>query len=323
MFNVGTMSLFAPGRRFLLAALALAVWMGGSSAKASVQPCSGAETWTKVGREQFRAQALPRSQGVASDGTGWIFSWQGGIERTDDAYVEQAVATLPPEVAVQPHVNADGTNHLGGNHIGDIDVHDGLIYAPVEDGDQNVGVTRVNTPEYQRPYISLYDAKTLVYTGVSYLLPRELHAAGVPWIAVNGGAGEVYTAEWDMPHDRINVFDLQMKFERFIDLKYPQSFGPGFHLSRIQGAKVWGGALYASRDDEDKSVFKIDLATGAVTKLFSLNPGVPSEIEGLAVRETPDGALLHVLLVVHNDIDESGDFKDIAVELQHFAVRCA
>ena len=277
--------------------------------------CTASDAWHVVGSDTFRLPSgLTRSPGVTTDGESWIFSWQGGLERTDDSYLTQAVATWPPDVAVQPQVNADGTNHIGGNHIGDVDYYRGLVYAPVEDGGENAGVMQLNNPEYQHPYISLYDAKTLRYTGTSYALPLELHAAGVPWVAVNARAREVYTAEWDMPHDRINVFDPQLHFERFIPLVYPADFGTGFHLSRIQGAKVLGDSLYATRDDSGKSLFRIDLRTGAVTKLLSLNPGVPAELEGLAVRRTADGAVLHLLLVLHNKIDSSGDAANIQVQ---------
>lgn len=293
-------------------------------ARGAVGPCSGGETWTKVGQDTFRAQGLQRSQGAASDGTSWYFSWQGSVEKTDDLYVERGVAPIPAEIAADPEVNGDGTNHVGGNHIGDLDVYDGIVYAPIEDGGQGLGVTDLNDPEYQRPYIALYDAETMLYTGVKYAMPLALHAEGIPWVAVDGPAGEVFTAEWDMPRDRINVFNLDgMGFKRFIDLRYPASFGAGFHLTRIQGAKVFGGALYASRDDATKSIFKIDLATGDVSKVYALDPGIPSEIEGLAVRATPDGASLHVLIIVHNDVDMSADFKDIAVEFHHLAVTCA
>jgi hypothetical protein len=278
--------------------------------------------WVKIAQQTFKARALFRSQGVTSDGSGWIFSWQGGLERTDDRLIEHAVATWPPGIAVQPQIHADGTNHIGGNHIGDIDVRGGLVYAPIEDGGEDVGPITLNDPEYQRPYIALYDAKTLLYTGRRYLLPLRYHEAGVPWVAVNGRANEVYTAEWDMPHDRINVFRLNsttLRFKRFITLHYPAELGAGFHLSRIQGAKVLGDSLYASRDDDRKSVFRIDLATGEVSKVFSLDPGVSSELEGIAVRRTPDGAVLHLLIVLHGSIDFFGD----TVAFEHFAPRCA
>ncbi|GAC1410439.1 MAG: hypothetical protein NVSMB57_04210 [Actinomycetota bacterium] len=280
------------------------------------------ESWKQVGRDEFRAQGLQRSQGAASDGTGWIFSWQGGVSRTDDHYIEHAANTLPPEPFLEPQVQTDGTNHVGPTHIGDVDVSGGIIYASVEDGHEKAGPLTINKPEYQHPYVALYDATTLLYLR-SYKLPLNLQEAGVPWVAVNGPSRELYSAEWEMPHDRINVYDLQAKFIRFINLHYPSSFAPNFHLDRIQGAKVLGNALYASVDDKGKSLYKIDLASGNVRKLFSINPGVPAELEGLAVRPTPDGALLHVLLVIHNNIDESGDFKDIAVQFLHYAPTCA
>ena len=198
---------------------------GGSSSSAGSAQC--ATTWKLVGSDTFQLPSgLTRSQGVTTDGHGWIFSWQGGLERTDDSYLTQAVGTWPAQIAVQPQVNPDGTNHVGGNHIGDIDYYNGLIYAPIEDGGQNLQVATLNDPEYQHPYIALYDAKTLQPTGVTYALDKSIHEAGVPWVAVNAKRREVYTAEWDMPHDRINVFDTQMRFQRFLPLVYPAPWAP-------------------------------------------------------------------------------------------------
>jgi hypothetical protein len=279
-------------------------------------PCPTA--WKLVGSDTFRLHdALLRSQGVATDGQGWVFSWQGGLGRTLDDYTPMAFGTLPPQLAVAPSLDPNGGIHLGDNHIGDIDYHDGLIYAPVEDGGQSAGPLKVNDPEYQAPHIALYDARTLAYTGVSYPLDVGISEAGVPWVAVDGRRDQVYTAEWDMPHDRVNVFDLEMHFKRFLPLRYPASLGPGFHLSRIQGAKVHGHVLYATRDDADKTVFSIDLRTGEVTKLFSLKPTVPAELEGLAVRRTPDGALLHVLIILNNKLPD--DAANIRVSFNHYA----
>jgi hypothetical protein len=248
--------------------------------------------WRLSGTDTFRGQdALMRSQGVTSDGSGWVFSWQGGLSRTLDNFVPVAAATIPPDLAVQ-----------GDNHIGDIDQYNGLIYAPVEDGDA-----------YQHPHIALYDARTLLYTGKSYPLDVGIHEAGVPWVAIDHRRAEVYTGEWDMPHDRLNVFDTQMRFKRFLPLV-------GLHLSRIQGAKILGHTMYATRDDADKTVFSIDLRTGVTTKLFALQPDVPAELEGLAVRRTSDGALLHVLIVMNNRLPE--DASQIHVEFRHYAPSC-
>jgi hypothetical protein len=144
-----------------------------------------------------------------------------------------------------------------------------------------------------------------------------LSEAGVPWVAVDARRQRVFTAEWEMPHDRLNVFDLQMHFKRFLPLVYPASLGAGFRLSRIQGAKVLGHTMYATRDDTDKTVFSIDLRTGVVTKLFSIKPTVSAELEGLSVRSTPDGALLHLLIVENNELPQ--DAQDIHVSFMHYA----
>jgi hypothetical protein len=274
--------------------------------------------WRFVGSDTFRLpDGLLRSQGVTTDGHDWFFSWQGGLEHTLNDFTPVGVGAIPPTLAVSPTVNPDGTNQFGDNHIGDIDYLDGLIYAPVEDGGEDAGVIQLNNPEYQQPHIALYDAQTMAFTGVSYALDPKIHEAGVPWVAIDPQPREIYTAEWDMPHDRLNVFDMQMHFRRFLPLVYPESLGAGFHLSRIQGAKVLGDTMYATRDDADKTVFSIDLRTGVVTKLFSIKPGVSAELEGLAVRHTADGALLHVLIVLDNDLPD--DATTMRVAFEHYA----
>ena len=264
-----------------------------------------------------------RSQGVTWDGTGWIFSWQGGISRTDDAFTTTAAGTLPVQevLANPPTVNpVDQHNDAAGDHIGDIDVHNGLVYVPVEEGGVNAQVIRVNNPDYQRAYIALFDAKTMQYTNTLYPLPLALQAAGVPWVAVDPTSGAVYTAEWDMLHDRLNVFDSTMRFQRFLNLEYPASFGKGFHLNRVQGAKVTGTTMYATRNDDKQTVFSIDLLTGAVARVLAVNSTDPqTEMEGLAIRPMPDGSLLHTLTLYDAGLDASGDQRNIRNEFQHWA----
>jgi hypothetical protein len=288
------------------------------------------ETWTDVGHDSFAGPLVaPRSQGaVAVDtplgGPGWIFSGLNGLlEKTDAAYHTLAVGTLPADT-VEPSIDQNG-NHVSATHIGDIDAYDGKLYASVEDGNESEGPVSVNDPEYQHPYVAVYDAQTLVHLH-TYALPLDHQVAGVPWVAVNGPAGEAYTGEWQMPHDRINVYNLSdFSLKRTIPLVYPASLGAGFRLSRIQGAKLLDGALYATRDDDAKTLFKIDLASGEVSKILSLDPpaGVPAELEGLAVTQTPSGATLHLMLILHNHFDASFDFRNIVTEFHHLARSCA
>ena len=284
--------------------------------------CSGG--WTKVGEEEFGSPfVLLRSQGVTHDDTGWIFSWQGGLERTTADYTTQALATWPPDDVYEPEVHLDGTNHFGGTHIGDVDTIDGLIYAPLEDGEFDVGVATLNDPEFQQSFIELYDAKTLVYTGVRYPVPHEISRDGVPWIAIDETKREAYTGEWGMPTDTLNVFDLTMNLKRVLPLRYPDSFGAGFHLSRIQGGEISGGAMYVARDDAQHTIYKINLSNGRVSRLFSVEWPEPSELEGIAVHPTPDGALLHVLLIKDNDLDDPDNLTKVRTSFQHFAPACA
>jgi hypothetical protein len=229
------------------------------------------ELWEEPSDTDFLLpDALYRGQGVATDGTSWFFSATNHLQRTNQAFESQVDNADPLPLDIFK---------LGGNHIGDIDVLDGKLYAPIEDG-----------PDYLNPYIVTYDAETLEPTGESFLLPQELLTEGVPWVAVDGPRRRVYTAEWN-PTERINVFFLDdgLKLDKTIELSSP--------IGRIQGAKVFGGAMYASSDNDDKSIYKIDLDTGTVMKLFALDTPA-SESEGLALTADADGAHIHVLNVV-------------------------
>lgn len=303
-------------------------------------PCP--PSWNLVSTDTFQGtDALTRSQGVTTDGTDtatglpdWYFSWQGGISRTEEVapgtYVERAYGTWAPQQAVAPSGDPTGENHVGNNHIGDIDYYDGTIYAPFEDG----GEGNLNNPEYQTPYIETYDPTTLRNTGAYHLDPK-FHDAGVPWVAIDGARKELITGEWDMPNDRLNIYNLPLQPDttglgltpdRILKLVYPPELGAGFHLGRIQGAKVYGDTLYATRDkgnpgasDTQVSVWAINLTNGSVKELFTLDPGAPDELEGLAVRPMPDGSLLHLLIVVDNQEDpQDPNSAKIHVEFRHY-----
>src|SRR4051794_3876827 len=151
--------------------------------------------WKQTGAETFKFQdTLMRSQGVTSDGQSWTFSWQGGLERTTDAFIPTALGTLPVQRDDPPAIDTTtGHIHFGGEHTGDVDQDRGLLYAPVEDGNQSAGPVEVNDPEYQAPHIALYDARTLLYTGKSYDVPLATNGDGVPWIAIDHKRRELYT----------------------------------------------------------------------------------------------------------------------------------
>ncbi|MBM4783001.1 MAG: hypothetical protein GQE15_35425 [Archangiaceae bacterium] len=230
------------------------------------------EQWMETRLDAFAGTtALTRGQGVASDGTSWFFSGTLSLERTDDAYSRQQANTLaiPPLLAL-----------AGSNHIGDIDVWNGTIYAPIEDGRTN----------YQNPKLVLFDAQSLS-SGMQYSIPQALQTKGVPWVAVNGPAGHLYFAEWD-PTPQLNIFSLStVQLLSSLPLRPPA----GVTVGRVQGAKVFEGFLYLATDDATKSLFKMNLQTGTVQKLLSI--ATTGEQEGLAFRSLPDGTQLHTLNV--------------------------
>lgn len=201
------------------------------------------ETWSGVDAEQ-------RTQGVAWDGAGWLFSWQLGLSRTDASYnvLTRATAAIPAPMVLE----------YGTNHIGDIDFLDQTLYAGMEDH-----------PAYAHPRVGFYDARTLSLRS-SVALDHSLQPDGVPWVAQWNGL--LVTSPWS-PAAALNLFAMDGSFVRSIALR------PA--LDRIQGAKVAGGMMYAARDRVPKTVIKIVLETGTALELFAL-PEV-GEQEGIAI----------------------------------------
>jgi hypothetical protein len=168
----------------------------------------------------------------------------------------------------------------GSDHIGDIDFVNGTLYAPIEDGKKG----------YKSPKVVTYDPQSLSPVS-TYSISNTLQTLGVPWVALSGQRGEAYLAEWDATMS-LNVFTLSsMVYVRSIPLTMPV----GVPLGRIQGAKVFESALYLATDDAAKNVFKLDLETGTVLRLFSV--ATTGEQEGLAFLDQPDAGLMHTLNV--------------------------
>jgi hypothetical protein len=236
-----------------------------------------AESWHEVSKQTFwLTDAFERGQGVTTDGNSWIFNSQLGLLKTAlDGKTVQArnAVAIPAEIALK-----------GGDHIGDISYYNGLIYAPIED-----------SKKYEHPYIAVYNASTLQYTGISYELPLNLHPGGVPWVAVDAARGQVYTAQWNNA-PVLNVFRLS-------DMTLIKTVQLSQTIDRIQGAEMYNGALYASSDNNSqKSVYRIDPETGAVTLAFDRNLGSSNEAQGITVLPTADGAVLHILDVGSNRV---------------------
>ena len=226
------------------------------------------EAWTQQSMDTFDLLSSGiRSQGAATDGTDWLFSWRFGLSRTDMSYSVQVknLEDIPALLLAQ-----------GSDHIGDIDVAGGWLYAGIED-----------SAHYQHPLIARYDPQSLDYQ-ISFPIDVTKQPDGVPWVAYDGDADEAFSSPWS-PSPGINVFDGNdsMAFLRTIPLS------PA--LDRIQGAKLWHGFMYASADISPlKTVWKINLDTGTAMAVLQMDLGTVEE-EGLVFLERGDGTAMHTM----------------------------
>lgn len=239
--------------------------------------------------EVDKIPATMKNEGMAFDGTTPVFSWRYGLQRTDaTTYAATQSSPLAIPAEIQAVYDTLG-NQPDYGHIGDIDIANGKLYAPIEDEDNS----------QLQSYIAVYDAKTLQYTGEKHALPLDLHTDGVPWVAVDAARNQFYTVTWSgTAANSLNVFDLStFALVRSVPLQM------GFDGRRVQGAKVYDGMLYASGDSHDsgtasgskrKYLYKVDPVSGSVITLLSYDEPNRTEAEGLAFG--PDGTM-HVIVL--------------------------
>ncbi len=198
-------------------------------------------------------------QGVAHTDDGWIFSFNDGLFRTDAAFNE----TLKVAPAIPAEWKAKGYNH-----IGDIDVEDGVLYAPLEQPDFEKGTQAMLT----------YDPATLAYKD-----GRDIAQHQNSFVTVDPATHIAYSFDrfggdallrYDVAHDWAPLEPLKMSM--FVD--------------KAQGADVHGGAVWLSTDDTTDGVYRVDLKTGQVQALGSIGHA-DGEGEGIDVGTRDDGAL--------------------------------
>jgi hypothetical protein len=287
-----------PTKRLALAASAAALLASPFAADAADT------TWTQVGANVFTLpDGIYRSQGMTTDGTSDYFSWQFGLEKTDLNYNETArnssVSLTTGQVASGIPTSLSS---LGYDHIGDIDVANGIIYASLDNSQ--------TTPSYSQPAIALYNANTLQYTGTFFTLspPDGTHDIA-SWVAVNASAGLAYGMAYDNATE-MAVYNLSdFSFVKYIQLS--QS------LDQVQGGKIFGDWMYMSSNDPSRSVYRTNLITGQVQDLFSVAQPFDQEVEGLSVTAEANGDPEVNVLVV-NDPLNNGNILDENVTLYHY-----
>jgi hypothetical protein len=234
------------------------------------------ETWHLMEEKQFFLHRPPnsftglyRTQGIATDGDKWFFSWQYGLEIANNKFESvkrNSWFDLPATVVpgIPPSLLRQGLNH-----IGDIDYDHGIIYASLD-----------ATDGYSNGHVVLYDAVDLTYTGVAYELigaPSNPKNDIASWVAVDAKRNLGYGKEWQSGNT-INVYSLP-------DWNFTHTLTLDRLLERIQGGKVQGNWLYMAADDATRSVYRANVVNGHVEELFRLPVAAGDrEVEGIAVR---------------------------------------
>ncbi len=231
-------------------------------------------------------ETLMRSQDVTTDGEYFYFSGKDCLEKTDlscDKIIKLNSSAIPRELK----------DKYGSAHIGGISYYDGKIYAAVEDSDV-----------WKYPLVVLFDCETLEYTGEFFSLPTNLQKRGVPWVAIDGKNGIAYTGD-SRNYNEIFKFSLD-------DFTYLETITLSAEVKKIQGAEISDGVLYVGTNDIKRAVYKIELSSGQVEKLFDrisyeykLIDNFGGEGEGLTVLEMQDGTFIHTLQLGALFIDSS------------------
>ena len=174
----------------------------------------------------------------------------------------------------------------GYDHIGDISVQNGVIYAPVEDRNE------------ETPLVALYSADTLEYTGICYELDRPELDDGIPWCATD--ENYFYTSAFHAT-DEILVFNLS-------DMSYSHTVRLTREIARNQAGDVLDGTLYMNCDPHEgnKEVYSIDLMTGQTDLLFdrATTGRTGTEAEGLCAFKGSDDKV-HFRIVDYNKLVSS------------------
>jgi hypothetical protein len=217
-------------------------------------------------------QTLPLTfnQGIARVDGGWILSGTNSplpgtdvIERVDDQLNVITAQPLP--------IPAD-LRARGYDHVGDIDVIGGIIYAPFEQ------------PNYDLVHqvTARFDATTLAFIDSVELAQHENSFVTVD---------EATMTAYSMDHfdgDTLQRYDVRAGWTALPPLQLTMT------LHHTQGADIADGAVWIATSDDHNGVYRVDLATGATTSVGTLgHQGL--EGEGIDATALSSGAF-HALI---------------------------
>jgi hypothetical protein len=207
-------------------------------------------------------------QGMARLDDGWVFTSDISLHRTDDD-----LAVVGEDLDAMP----DDLKALGYDHIGDPDVHDGVLWVPIESpGGKETG----------EQVTARFDPGTLAYVD-SFPVPQHHNA----FVAVDDD-GVIWSAD-EFSDDTLVRYTVEGTTVTPLEPLVMDRT-----IERIQGADVADGALWLATDDEQNGVYRVDVETGEVDALGSMGR-IPGEGEGIDATDLPSG-LLHTLVADEN-----------------------
>lgn len=166
--------------------------------------------------------ALTAHQGVCSDGSFYYVVDTNRISKYDLSW------TL-----VASNANPVGDVGDGTNHCGDPDIHDGILYVPVQ----------IYTSEtvFSSQRVSLFRADTLAYVS-SYDVSAQ--GAEVAGICIDADAGHLYTVSYTSAGFRAKKYSLAT-------MEFIESIAGSATSTYVQGMTKFRGQFYANSDGQD------------------------------------------------------------------------
>jgi len=165
------------------------------------------------------------------------------------------------------------------NHLGDIDVYNGMIYTVA-----NRFSTCADKTNHQ---IAIYNASTLALTSSRSISASDHTAAAA--IAINHRANEIYLGSF-CDGANIEIHDLDT-------LAYSSSLTLSYNVSSIQGIAYKNGYIYAMGTDGD--LFQIRRSDGDIIWHENMGGGYP-EYEGIDFSGDEFRYLVHASSIVYN-----------------------
>lgn len=257
-------------------------------------------------------------QGVSHDDSHWFFAETTRIWRLPLSYDLESDEDSPPF----PNVGIpDGLEDSGYNHIGDIDHHDGLLYAPLEHKDK------------ERPSILLVFDADLRFVGRTTF---SAQATEGPWCAVGKLDGYLYSSAFDSGIDGLYVYDrlFAKADDRVVGVnleplgRFPlfDEAGAPLAVPSVQGASFTPprtsapsrGHFYLVSDNADTSaggVMGFEMYTGRRAIHFPVDyePSSRQELEGMTVWDIDGlgapsiGGQVHLIMMERDSLASHND----------------